>query len=175
MYSLMSAVLLTAALPCSRMRSVPWPSHRILMSLSGGGGGSEEPTMDWDRAWQRYRLEEQGVENEESTNPVADALASVLSAEAAREAARQDVEAAAAEKKRLEDELTMLEQKRANSLPWQFEELDELQRLIFDSGDKGGLLRLGFGVTAFLLLIRLLLELRVHGLDHLPMFSINST
>lgn len=137
----------------------------IVMCSSGGDESEEQSSMDWDRAWQRWQLEGLADQPQQASGSgseaMQDALAGMLSAEAAREAAKQELEAAARQKAELEAELEELQQSRAKRLPWQFEELDAL-RIIFE---KGSGLNIGLRLVAFALLLSLLFRWRTRGFE----------
>ena len=155
---LATAALLMAPEPLhSRARCVrigACRASRLSRLRMGGSSLDDEPNTDWDRAWQRYQLEGQDAPTQ-SFGTVADALANVASAEAAKESARLDVQAAAEEKQKLEDELRFLEDQKVKSK-------------LFDGGDSGDALTLGLAVLGGYSLLNLLHWLRVHGLEDVP-------
>ena len=131
----MSAILLHAAVACIGI------SHALRHGAALGRAAApqlravndEEPESqaDWDRAWQRWQMENGDRENDAApldSSTVGDAMAELLSAEAAIRSAQEEVSAARQEKARLEAELAALQQQRR--LPYAFEEIDELYRLI---------------------------------------------
>ena len=123
---------------------------------------------DWDRAWQRWTLEGQ-LPPVEPTDDVAeqsptmgDALGKVIAAEAAVRSAREAQASAAAEKAKLEAELRSVQRAR-EGLPYEFEEIEELYRLLW--GDEDFAKRFGARAAVALLVTWLLLRWRSQGLE----------
>ena len=121
---------------------------------------------DWDQAWRRFQLEgmEGGDGEGEGTTELQDAMADLISAEAAVRVARIDQQKAAEERERLLQELgDTAEEQRRRKLPYTFEELDEVYRLAQANPSVLYLLlaRLAVGLT----LVALLLKGRVEGAE----------
>lgn len=164
--TLLPAVVRIPTSGVALQRSTPRRSRQTIICSSSQESDADGSPTDWDREWRRYSLEGLDEQQQSESAPMADALADLLSAEAVREAARLDVEAAAAEKQRLQEELAEL-QRQKSQLPWQFEELDELQARIFNSDDDALPLKLGLRAAGLLLLVSLLLRWRTGGLEEL--------
>ena len=155
-----------AALRKSRAKGGPGrgPRHRVFaprMMCGAGedgedGEGGEDGTPEWDAAWRRWQQE--GLVDETATdgnNEMQQAKAAlwqaelnVLSARTLQAAARNDVAFAKAELEEIADRRERLK------LPYEFEEINEMQRLISKQGSIAQALQVAAGSLAFVLLAR---------------------
>ena len=120
------------------------------------GEGGEGGTPEWDAAWRRWQQE--GLVDETATdgnNEMQQAKAAlwqaelnVLSARTLQAAARNDVAFAKAELEEIADRRERLK------LPYEFEEINEMQRLISKQGSIAQALQVAAGSLAFVLLAR---------------------
>ena len=124
-----------------------------------GGEGDAPRSQEWDSAWRRWQQE--GLSGDESAI-VADippgvqeakaalwqAELNVLSARTTQAAAREDVALAKAELEEIAGD------RERRKLPYDFEEINEMQRLISKPGSVAQALQVAAGSLAFVLLVR---------------------
>ena len=171
-------LLLSAMLPAPTALLHTLPSMRVvrlggctprayLRACASQEGEEEEGENDWDSAWVRFQLESVDGAEEGSTEllgatELQDAMADLISAEAAVRVARIDQQKASDEREKLLAELGDSAEAKKR-LPYSFEELDEVYRLAQDNPSVLYLLlaRLALGVT----IVALLLRGRVEGAE----------
>ena len=132
-------------------------AHRVRCSATDGSDTED----GWDDAWRKFQLENEARVKKE-TNDIQNAMADLRSAEANIRATQQDWGDAAQEKEKLEIELDRV-RRQQQGLPWEFEELDELYKLI--QSDENFVLRLGARAAVALVLVSLALRWRADGLE----------
>ena len=158
-----------ACLTSARLPAPPGRARRVVLCSADAPGGDECPSnTDWDRAWQRWQLEGDGGPRGEGANAVADALSQLASAEANVRAAREEADSAADEKARLQAELDGIrrlspEKRLSRRLPYEYEEIDALYKLIAD--DETFVRRLAVRACLAILVLSLLLRWRTQGFE----------
>ena len=139
--------------------------ERIRINIVCNAANDSTPELDWDSAWRRWQLEgagDDGAPPDSSSTAVQDALSTLLSAEAAVRAAKQDREAAADEKAALQAELAELQE--ARRLPYEIEEIEEIYRLLTNL-DRSTAWKIAGRVVFAVVFVSLLLRWRTDGLQ----------
>lgn len=113
-------------------------------------------SRDWDGAWRRWQLESS---SDGEGNVLQDAMAELVSAEAAVRAAKEEVDLAAEEKQALEEELAALQRARRDP----FEQLDEIYELLAARLDRDTVLLSGGKALFAVALLSLAFRWRTDG------------
>ena len=119
--------------------------HAVHVLASAGDDDAPDEPSDLDREWQRWRqeglAESGGAPTGVTPDEIEMAQSEVWDAELALLSARQERLAAMEAKARLEDELEELERERSElprvKLPYEFEEIEAVQRYISDADNSG--------------------------------------
>lgn len=127
-----AAAAVQTSIPLTRM-----PRPVVMLSSDVDDGDEQQPgaSTNWDAAWRRQVLEglpaAEGADSREESEEVQQAKAAVWRAEANVLSARVQQQQARDEVARAKAELERLERDKTK-LPYEFEEIDELYRRIFE-------------------------------------------